>query len=282
MCAEPFARRNRISSNAGDRIKTHLIATSKSDAVKVRIFCGMDTTKQLYRELAKAYHPDKSTNQAEYDIFGQLMVAINEAAAIGDVSALEQIKALGPAYLAVKMYSESEFSGVAYPDAADTYGRPRNGSLVLRLAAKIGAILRFFHPYALLFMLDQWASIGAVRKIAALGGAVGWTFLFFEGWELLDRVSVFCANAGYPHESWVGLLIVLLRGGIILAALPCIFSLVVVGFIGAMILGIALLTCSLAAGILRIIHPLLAGVPFIILVPLTIWVLWRIFGKNDG
>lgn len=264
-----------------ERSDINQVAPSKSAASKDRIFAPMNNAKQLYRELAKAYHPDKSTNQTEHDIFGQLMVAINEAAAAGDMYTLEQIKALGPAYLAVKMYSESEFSGVAYRDEATEDSRPQKLSLVTRFARVSGTVLSLLHPYTLLFMLDHWTSLGAVRKLTALGGAVGWTFLFYHAWELLDRVSVVCANAGYPHESWTGLVIVLLRGGVILAALPCLFSLVVVGFFVAMIGGLALLANSVASIILGIFHPLLARLPAMILAPLVLWVFWRLLRKDE-
>lgn len=252
----------------------------KYDADKVGIFSPMDTAKRLYRELAKVYHPDKSTTQAECEIFGQLMIAINDAAAAGDVATLTQIKTLGPIYLVVKMYSENQFSRGPHQSDACSYDRPRTESRGKRVACAVKAALCLLHPYCLWFMLDVWGSIGRVSKLTALGGAVGWTFLFAHAWWLLDRASTFCTEAGFPHDSWAGLIIVLLRGGVILAALPCLFSLLVVGFFAAMILGFAILANSLASAILGVFHPLLTRLPAIIVVPLTVWALWRMVGKD--
>lgn len=230
--------------------------------------------------MAKLYHPDKARSQIEKEIFGRLMVFINEAAEQDDLSTLKAIKVLGPAFLAMR--ENPQFHTFPNASVSPAAAEPMRHETSSGFVANIWFLLGWAEPYALLAIIQNWDAFGRGRKFVAILSSMGWTFVFQKLWYLLDAASSLCARSGYPHDSWVGLVIVLLRGAVIIAALPCIFSLGVIGFIAAIIIGFCFVLNMVASGILGLFHPYLAYVPSIILGPFLLFALWKIMVSAVG
>ena len=242
----------------------------------------MDHSRKLYWELAKLYHPDKFRGSAEKFISEQLMAAINDAGSRSDLPMLQQIKLLGPAYLAVRDFKKCDYASVsASPTAAEfsSEAPSAHGSLWP------GAV-EFFcatcHPYALYTIFGDWEYIGRSRKVGAIAASVSWNIAFFKTWGLLDALSLIAKHAGYPHESTVGLGIVLARGLLLLISIPCFLPLMLAGVIAGFILMMAYFANCIAVPILGYFHPALSHVPPFIIVPIAVSMLWRMLGRHSS
>ena len=237
--------------------------------------------KCLYRKLAKLYHPDTARSQADRVIFEKLMVVINDAGSRGDLPMLQQIILLGPAYLAVRA-KKCDYARVsASPPAAEFSSQAPSAPESIWPGA-----VEFFcatcHPYALYTIFGDWEYIGRSRKVGAIAASVSWNIAFFKTWGLLDALSLIAKHAGYPHESTVGLGIVLARGLLLLISIPCFLPLMLAGVIAGFILMMAYFANCIAVPILGYFHPALSHVPPFIIVPIAVSMLWRMLGRHSS
>ncbi|MFZ4776700.1 MAG: J domain-containing protein [Terrimicrobiaceae bacterium] len=241
----------------------------------------MEPTKCLYRKLAKLYHPDTARSQADRVIFEKLMVVINDAGSRCDLPMLQQIILLGPAYLAVGDYKKCDYAGVsASPTAAEFSSQAPSAPESIWPGA-----VEFFcatcHPYALYTIFGDWEYIGRSRKVVAIAASVSWNIAFYKTWGLLDALSLIAKHAGYPHESTVGLGIVLARGILLLISIPCCLPLLLVSVFVGFICIMAYFTNCIAVPILGYFHPALSHVPPFIIVPIAAVMLWRALGRSS-
>lgn len=246
-----------------------------------RIFLAPVDAKCLYRKLAKLYHPDTARSQADRVIFEKLMVVINDAGSRCDLPMLQQIILLGPAYLAVRDYKKCDYAGVsAFPTDAEFSSQAPSAPESIWPGA-----VEFFcatcHPYALYTIFGDWEYIGRSRKVVAIAASVSWNIAFFKTWGLLDALSLIAKHAGYPHESTVGLGIVLARGLLLLISIPCFLPLMLAGVIAGFIIMMAYFTNCIAVPILGYFHPALSHVPPFIIVPIAAVMLWRALGRSS-
>jgi len=222
----------------------------------------MQTLNDLYRSLAKKYHPDTASSAEEKALFAELMVEINLARERGDLETLQGIENLGPVYLAVRNYERVHVvEKESYVEGHQTAPQAQRRNPAKPPRFDVGSFLEALHPYALWRLMESWDDHGAVKKLTTLAASCGWLFLFHTGWGLLGGVSRLLAEQGFGHESVPGLIVVLLRGVLILASLPCVLPAVFLAFLVGLCLGAAWLCSTIAAAILGYFHPLLAFVP---------------------
>lgn len=239
-------------------------------------------TPSLYRKLAKLYHPDTARSQADRIIFEQLMTALNEAASRGDLPMLQQIKMLGPAYLAVQAYKKNEYTGVSASPTAAECSFQATSAPESRWSDAVEFLLKNCQPYALYKILADWDYIGRTRKVVALAASAGWNFAFFKAWGLLDALSLYTKHAGYAHESTVGLGIVLLRGLLLLIFIPSFLPILLASVFAGFICLMAYFANCIAVPVLGYFHPTLSHVPPFIIVPITVAMLWRMLGRHSS
>jgi hypothetical protein len=222
----------------------------------------MQTLNDLYRNLAKKYHPDTVSSAEDKALFEELMVAINLAREQGDLDTLQTIESLGPVYLAVRNYERVRVvEKESYAEGHQPAPQARRRKPAKALGVGLGSFLEALHPYALWRLLESWDDHGAVKKLTTVAASCGWIFLFHSSWGLLGGISSLLAEQGSGHESVPGLIIVLLRGVLILASLPCVLPAAFLALIIGTCVGGAWLCSALASAILGYFHPLLALVP---------------------
>lgn len=241
---------------------------------------NMDPRKALYRRLAKQYHPDLATGSSEKLLHDRLMVEINDAFSKGDVEILEEINSMGLTYLVYRFYANNHVPSGCVNTPEDDYPcqaakRPRSGFR--------NAVKGFFyssHPYSWLFAMNAWNETGKIRKLFAILMSGIWTYAFYKVWILLSVLSAYLVSSGHPHESIYGLGIVVLRGILILIALPCVAPLFIFGICLSFLLSFVYLGTLLASNVLALFHPMLAYVPPLVVIPALCWLGWNSLGDD--
>ena len=246
-----------------------------------RIFLAPVNPKCIYRKLAKLYHPDTARSQADRVIFEKLMVVINDAGSRGDLPMLQQIILLGPAYLAVRA-KKCDYARVSASPPAAEFSSPAPSAPESIWRDAVEFLFETCQPYALYTIFGDWEYIGRSRKVVAIAASVSWNIAFFKTWGLLDALSLIAKHAGYPHESTVGLGIVLARGILLLISIPCCLPLLLAGVIAGFILMMAYFANCIAVPILGYFHPALSHVPPFIIVPIAVSMLWRMLGRHSS
>lgn len=222
----------------------------------------METLNELYRSLAKKYHPDTVSSKEHMLLYEEMMVEINAAREQGDLNTLRGIEKLGPVYIAVRNFERvhraEKQARTEKPQSPQPVHHARPTSV---WQIGLASVLRILHPHALWRLLEAWDNHGAAEKLATIVATAGWIFLFYSCWNLLGEASRLLARHGFAHESFPGLIIVLLRGALILVSLRCLLSGLIVAAAVGLFLTAAWLCSAILAGILGYFHPLLALVP---------------------
>ena len=242
----------------------------------------MGPERCLYRKLAKLYHPDTARSQADRVIFEKLMVVINDAGSRGDLPMLQQIILLGPAYLAVRDFKKCDYAGGSVSQTAAERSSQAPSAPESIWPGAVEFLFVNCQPYALYTIFADWEYIGRSRKLVAMAASVSWNIAFFKTWGLLDALSLIAKHAGYPHESTVGLGIVLARGILLLLiGIPCFLPLLLVSVFVGFICLMAYFANCIAVPILGYFHPALSHVPPFIIVPIAAAMLWRALGRSS-
>jgi hypothetical protein len=97
---------------------------------------------------------------------------------------------------------------------------------------------------------------------ASLFSGVAWMGAWWKIWGLLGALEIEAHASGYADEGPIGLLFVLVRGSLILAAMPVAVPLVMMAGAALIGTGIVLLIAWIFGGILSLFHPWLAYVPY--------------------
>lgn len=241
----------------------------------------METLNELYRSLAKKYHPDTVSSRDQKLLCEEMMVEINAARANGDLNTLRGIEKLGPVYIAVR-----NFERIHRAEKQARTGKPQSPQPVYRARPTstwricLGSVLRILHPHALWSLFQAWDDHGAAKKLTTIAATAGWIFLFYSCWNLLGEASRLLARHGFTHESVPGLIIVLLRGAFILVSLRCVLSGLIVAVAVGLYLAAAWLCSAILSGILGYFHPLLALVPPWIMMGLLVGLAFALLKKR--
>ena len=251
----------------------------------------------LFLKLIKAYHPDTTSSLQKKAIYGELSRYIIQAHSDGDEATLEEIDRLGEAYLETAKDREAEEADerrtdervreahrrfVRMQEDHDTRGEwsyaypiipPRSNFMVDILKAVI-------FPYHLTFAICDWGKNGRLYNAASLFSGVAWMGAWWKIWGLLGALELAASASGYSHDGAIGLLFVLLRGALILAALPVAVPLVMMAGAALIGTGVLLLIAWFLGGILSLFHPWLAYGPDAVAAVILSLAGWEVLGED--
>ena len=124
--------------------------------------------------------------------------------------------------------------------------------------------LWIINPYLLTFSVQDWRENGRLHNAWALCNAGGWLWIWLQIWNQVGTLGASSLAAGHAHDGAMGLAFVLIRGVLIVAALPVAFPLGV--FVGgaAIAIGTLWLVAWIAGGVLGLLHPWLIPVRYFV------------------
>ncbi|MEI6491660.1 MAG: hypothetical protein WCO94_03850 [Verrucomicrobiota bacterium] len=251
--------------------------------------------KPLFTKLIKAWHPDLTTNLRQKIVCEEMTKYILCANEAGDDVTLREIERLGEGYLEVakeraleaeeERRSDADFEEIRRRfyemQAAESRGTwayaipiipPRPRYLV--------NFLWMINPYLLAFSVSEWRENGRLHNAWALCNAAGWSWILLQIWIQVGTFEAASLATGHAQSGAMGLLFVLLRGVLIVVALPVAVPLAM--FVGgaAIIIGTIWLAAWIAGGVLGFFHPWLTIVPIFIAGIVLIAAAWAALGED--
>ena len=214
-----------------------------------------DSIKSVYRRVLRKFHPDMTRCPEEKIALGELTRLIIGAYERGDGEMLLEIAQLGLVYS--RPIPPSEPSPVEEPHRA-----PSCSPVDHRSAAKHWAriFLPLCFPYSLAFAVRSWNENGKVVNCFCLGSAMVWGWIALCLWDGVSGFAAWLTGLGYEHESFAGLAIVLIRGGLFAAMLPIMVPLGLVALRVGWLLGAGWVAHWVLAEVLGFFHPYLEWV----------------------
>jgi len=140
--------------------------------------------------------------------------------------------------------------------------------------------LWMINPYLLTFSVRDWRENGRLLNAWALCSAVLWLWIWLHIWNQVDCFEAGSLAAGHTHDGAIGLVFVLVRGALIVVALPVALP------FGVFAGGAAVVICTLwfvawvAGWVLGLFHPWLAFVPHFVAGIVLIAGGWAVLGED--
>ena len=251
--------------------------------------------KPLFTRLVKIYHPDLARSVRRRSVCDEMTRHILSANEAGDDETLREIERLGDGYLEVVKERELEAEEERRSDAHFEEIRRRFYEMQAEESRGTWAyaipihppgpnyllwFLWMINPYLLTLSVRDWRDNGRLHNAWGLCNAVVWLWIWLKLWSQLGSFEAISLAAGHTHEGAMGLLFVLLRGVLIVVALPVAVPLAM--FVGgaAIIIGTIWLAAWIAGGVLGFFHPWLTIVPIFIAGIVLIAAAWAALGED--
>jgi hypothetical protein len=251
--------------------------------------------KQLFTKLIKAWHPDLTTSARRKIVCEEMTRHILCANEADDEDTLKEIERLGESYLEVAKERELEAEEERRSDAdfeeirrrfyemqaAESRGEWANAIPIIPPQPNFLLwLLWMINPYLLTFSVQDWRENGRLHNAWALCNSAGWVWIWLHIWNQVGCLEAGSLAAGHTHDGAIGLLFVLFRGALIVAALPVAFPMAV--FAGGA--GVVICTLWFAAwivgGALGFFHPWLIPVPYFLAGISLIAGGWAVLGED--
>ena len=255
--------------------------------------------RDLYLRLIKLWHPDKTQNPHTKKHYEEMSKAINNAYAGGDMETLQAIDTYGDEYLShtyrrrtqppysqeQKPHHESAHTSYAREtnyqnDAGSQYANKTRRGAEHLVSVDFQKGLICLSPLFLPFHVSEWQNSSKLVNLLSIVSGVAWLYALWMFWGQLNGLESAARMAGYSHEGLLGLLFVLVRGGVIVTAIPIAIALAIVMFIGAICLALIGGGSWILGGILGFFHPWLAILSYIIGGYLLLVAAWRSIGDE--
>ena len=251
--------------------------------------------KPLFTKLIKTWHPDLTTSARRKIVCEQMTRHILCANEADDEETLKAIERLGEGYLEVAKERELEAEEERRSDADFEEIRRRfhemqaaesRGEWAYAIpinpprASFLSWLLWMINPYLLTFSVREWRENGRLYNVWALCNAVVWLWIWFQLWSQLGSFEATSLAAGHAHEGAMGLVFVLVRGVLIVAALPVAFPIALFAGGAAIVIGTLWLVAWVVGGVLGFFHPWLIPVPYFVAGISLIAAGWAALGED--
>ena len=249
----------------------------------------------LFTKLIKAWHPDLTTSARRKIVCEEMTRHILCANEADDEDTLKEIERLGEGYLEVAKDREFEAEEERRSDA--DFEEIRRRFYEMQAAESRGTwayaipiipprqnfmlwLLWLLCPYLLTLSVRDWRENGRLHNAWALCNAAGWLWIWLHIWSQIGSFEAASLAAGHPHDGAIGLLFVLIRGVLIVAALPVALPLGVFAGGAAVAIGTLWLVAWIAGAVLGFFHPWLIPVPYFVAGISLIAAGWAALGED--
>ena len=251
--------------------------------------------KPLFIRLIKVWHPDLTTSARRKIVCEEMTKHILCANETDDEDTLKEIERLGESYLEVANEREFEAEEERRSDAdfeeirrrfyemqaAESRGEWANAIPIIPPRQNFMLwLLWLLCPYLLTLSVRDWRENGRLHNAWALCNAAGWLWIWIHIWSQIGSFEAASLAAGHPHDGAIGLLFVLIRGVLIVAALPVALPLGVFAGGAAVAIGTLWLVAWIAGAVLGFFHPWLIPVPYFVAGISLIAAGWAALGED--
>jgi len=251
--------------------------------------------KPLFTKLIKTWHPDLTTSARRKIVCEEMTKHILRANETDDEDTLKAIERHGEGYLEVakaraleaeeERRSDADFEEIRRRfyemQAAESRGEWANAIPIIPPRQNFLLwLLWVSSPYLLTLSVRDWRENGRLHNAWALCNAAGWLWIWLLIWKQVGSFESVSLATEHARDGAIGLLFVLLRGALIVAALPVALPLGVFAGGAAVVICTLWLVAWLVGGALGFIHPWLTFVPFFVAGISLIAAGWAALGED--